>query len=134
MLAEAQLQLAICQLVKWRRPLGRLVEKDCADGVEPDRSDLTSADRSTVVAVAWAVTRAARYGLFRPRCLVRALAIQRMLRRHGIVAGQINIGVRTRDGAFQAHAWVEVGGVVVGDTPHHIRTFTRVTDLRLVEL
>jgi len=61
------------------------------------------------------------------------MAIQRMLRRRGITASRINVGVRRRNGEFEAHAWIELDGVVIGDSRQHVQTFTRLPDLRLVE-
>ncbi len=131
LLAEAQRDLLACQLAKWRRPVGELLDWSGA----PDLPDANGRIHyREVEAVAWAVTRAAAYGLFRPRCLVRSLAIQRMLRRRGVRAGSLAIGVRLRDGAFEAHAWVELDGAVIGDSHQHVQTFTRITDHRLVEL
>jgi len=43
------------------------------------------------------------------RCLVRSLVLVEMLARRGIDAAFV-LGVRT-DGDFEAHAWVEKGGV-----------------------
>ena len=130
LVAEAQLVLISCQLAKWRRPIGRLIAPDSTpSGDETDRLD-----RQTARSVAWAVTRAARYGVFRPQCLVRSLAIQRMLRKRRVSTGSLNIGVRMHDGSFEAHAWVEVDGAVLGDDPRHVQTFTKVTDFRMVEL
>jgi hypothetical protein len=128
MIAEAQVVLLSCQLAKWRRPIGKLIEWN-AGGDGTGVNDWRAVER-----VAWAVTRAGRYGVFRPKCLVRSLAIQRMLRRRGIAASTLNIGVRMQDGSFQAHAWVELSGAVVGDTLQHVQTFAKVTDFRLVEL
>lgn len=130
LLAEAQMVLTTCQLAKWWRPIGRLVGWNAA---APDHGG-KKVDWAVVQLVAWAVTRAARHGVFRPQCLVRSMAIQRMLRRRGIVRGSLHIGARTVDGAFQAHAWVELDGAVIGDSLQHVRTFTKVTDLRMVEL
>ena len=130
LLAEAQLVLISCQLAKWQRPIGRLIAPDskaAAGGTD-------GSDREMARSVAWAVTRAAKYGVFRPQCLVRSLAIQRMLRRRGVVTGSLNIGVRMQEGSFEAHAWVELDGAVVGDSLQHVQTFTKVTDLRMVEL
>ena len=69
-----------------------------------------------------AVHRAARYGLFRPRCLTRALALQRLLARRGWPAS-LHVGVRRDRGALLAHAWVELDGAVLGDSPEHVATF-----------
>lgn len=133
LLVEAQLVLVQCQIAKWRRPTGQLIEWNAGRSADAP-APFDGATRDSVVSVAWAVTRAARYGVFRPQCLVRSLAIQRMLRRRGIVTGSLNVGVRMQNGSFEAHAWVELNGAVVGDTLQHVRTFTKVTDLRLVEL
>ena len=130
LLAEAQIVLTACQMARWRRPIGRLVGWN---GAAPTPGD-SRVDWPLVQSVAWAVTRAARHGVFRPQCLVQSMAIQRMLRRRGVMTSSLNIGARMVDGVFQAHAWVELGSVVIGDSLHHVRTFTKVTDLRLVEL
>ena len=82
--------------------------------------------------VAWAVLVASNHGLTRPTCLVRSLAIQQMLRDRGLPPGQIKIGVRWQDDEFLAHAWVEQGDRVLGDSPSHVATFDPVTDMRMV--
>ncbi len=130
LIAEAQLVLVTCQIARWLRPTGRLLTSESEQQLEP----ATRPDYATAARIGWAVTRAARYGLFRPKCLVRSLAVQRMLRRRGIEASELRIGVRLDQGALAAHAWVELGGAVVGDTVKHVRTFTPVTDFRMVEL
>ena len=73
--------------------------------------------------LALAVTRAASHGVFRPQCLVRAVALKHLLDARGLGGGRVQIGVRTRQGAFAAHAWVEFGGEVLGDRPEHVGTF-----------
>ena len=130
MIAEAQLTLASCQVAKWLRPKGQLLTGEEANQrVAAERPDYRAA-----ALVGWSVTRAARYGFFRPQCLVRSLAMQRMLRRRGIDSSELRIGVRMEEGALAAHAWVEVGGAVIGDSLRNVRTFTPVTDFRMVEL
>src|SRR3954468_13204462 len=52
---------------------------------------------------------ASRFGPYRPGCLVRSLALQRLLRRHGIES-RLRIGVRKRRAVIEAHAWVEHEG------------------------
>lgn len=52
---------------------------------------------------------------WQPTCLVRALALERLLRRRGFEGAEVRIGVRRQDGGFSAHAWVECGGEIVGD-------------------
>jgi len=48
------------------------------------------------------------------RCLQRSMITARMMRRHGIAA-EVVIGYRPVP--FFSHAWVEVGGRVVNDSP-----------------
>jgi hypothetical protein len=48
-------------------------------------------------------------------CLQRSAATACLLKRHGIAA-QMVIGVQPLP--FKAHAWVEVGGLVVNDKPY----------------
>jgi hypothetical protein len=81
-----------------RAPAGRVV-----------RAELEEARRW-----ARAVARAQRIPWARNACLGRSLALERLLRKHGVADSCICIGVQAGD-AFGAHAWVEVGGVVVGD-------------------
>jgi hypothetical protein len=42
-------------------------------------------------------------------CLKRSLILFRLLRRRGIPA-ELRLGVRTVEGTFSAHAWIECGG------------------------
>jgi hypothetical protein len=58
----------------------------------------------------------------RAHCLPRALALHFWLRREGIPS-EVCIGVRKEDGALRAHAWVELGGLVVDDLPLAVAPF-----------
>ncbi len=62
------------------------------------------------------VSIAARRGAWRSRCLPTALALQWMLARRGI-ASQLRLGVRRREGLFEAHAWIEHAGEALIDGP-----------------
>lgn len=68
-------------------------------------------DRTT-----WAVSAVAERSPVSMTCLVRALAADAILRRHGF-ASQVRIGVRCRDGAssrpLDSHAWVECDDRIV---------------------
>ena len=55
------------------------------------------------------------------RCLPNSLLLIAFLRRHGIHADLV-LGVHTFP--FEAHSWVEHGGVVLNDTIEHVRWFT----------
>lgn len=74
----------------------------------------TSQPGTSQAAVALAVSRAAAHHLWAMTCLPRALALQRMLARRGIAAA-LRIGVRKEAGTLAAHAWVEVGGLALGE-------------------
>lgn len=84
-------------------------------------------------ALALAVGRVATYGLSRPACLARTIALRELLLEDGIDGASIRIGVRRHRGTFQAHAWVRWGDHILGDHADHIATFTEVDDLRVME-
>src|SRR5581483_7029840 len=76
-LAEAQIALLSAQLLVWTRPTGRLVA-----GTAPERAPAeppTGSPDPRATRWALAVARAAEHGLFRPYCLVRAVALHRLL-------------------------------------------------------
>lgn len=56
-------------------------------------------------------------------CLKKSLVLWYLLRRQGITA-QLQIGVRQEQGEFQAHAWVEYQGYVIGDRQEVKQHFT----------
>jgi Transglutaminase-like superfamily len=70
-----------------------------------------------------AVRRAALYGVGRPQCLARSIAISHLLEREGIAGAIVRIGVRPSDASLSAHAWVEFAGEIVGDSRAHVRGF-----------
>jgi hypothetical protein len=112
--AEAQLALLRAQTMRWVRPLGEFVEVAPDEPLHSHRASL--AQRQTCDRLASAVNRATRYGIFRPLCLTRAVALSRLLDAHGIAGHRIRIGVRRDAGSFTAHAWVELGHRILGDT------------------
>src|SRR5512138_1029301 len=106
LLAEAQYLLIACQFARWRRPVGQLLRianesADSASGAaqsgNPGTGDTAApashrVELDEAALIAWAITRAADFGLFRPKCLVRSLALQRMLRRHLSTGGELRLG------------------------------------------
>lgn len=72
--------------------------------------------------VVWAVSTVAR-SLRGTSCLASALALQRVLARHGH-SSEVHIGVARAGGAFAAHAWVIRDGSVLIDTGDH-STYSR---------
>lgn len=110
-----------------REPIGNLTERRQRLAGAP-QGDLQRAEQ-----LAAAINSAADHGLFRPFCLVRAVALEELLLREGITGGDIRIGVRRRDGVFAAHAWVRWGDVILGDDSAHVATFTEVDDIRVLQ-
>ncbi len=55
-------------------------------------------------------------------CLVRALALQRLLARRDIPS-LVRIGANKSDGNFQAHAWLEVDGQTIGEPEDIVEKF-----------
>lgn len=129
-LLRAQNALLEAQFRLWTSRTGSLLSVT----EEVSSLALTPAQVWRAQAVAWSVTRAARYGLFRPKCLARSIALTRLLKRNGITGGRLRIGVRPQPGAIMAHAWVTLGGQVLGDDPVFVDGFTEISDPRLAGL
>ncbi|HEX5437350.1 MAG TPA: lasso peptide biosynthesis B2 protein [Gemmatimonadaceae bacterium] len=128
-LLVAQRALIWAQLLVWTRPTGRLVSRADAAGDSLPAEPLDP----RAYRLALAVGRAAEHGLFRPLCLVRAVALHRLLEARQIRGSRIRIGVRQAGGRFLAHAWVEHGAVVLGDVESHTRRFTQLADVHLMD-
>jgi hypothetical protein len=75
--------------------------------------DRTSPD--AIEQISSAVDRASTWYWKEVLCLQRSAATACLLKRYGIPAEMV-IGVQQMP--FQAHAWVEVGGLVVNDKPY----------------
>ena len=67
-----------------------------------------------VALTARVVRAAARHGLGNPSCLEESLVLVYLLRRQGIDS-QLRIGVKKNIPKFEAHAWVECGGVALNE-------------------
>jgi hypothetical protein len=124
---EAQLALLRAQAIRWLRPLGEFVE--IAPGNDPAVSSPSGAQTHTCDRLASAISRATRYGIFRPLCLTRAVALSRMLDAHGVVGHRIRVGVRRDGGSFTAHAWVELGHRILGDTTTNTLAYLPLTQV-----
>lgn len=61
-----------------------------------------------------ATSRVTRYSWLPGNCLSRSLALLWLLQRNGHDA-DLRLGVSLDGGTFAAHAWVELGGVVLND-------------------
>ena len=118
-LLAAQAALLRAQLLVWTRPRGWLLAPARPVAVETAGRDVAP----TVRRLALAVERAAEHGLFRPSCLVRAVAVHRMLESHGFTGSGIRVGVRQESGRFLAHAWVDYQGHVLADREWRVKKF-----------
>jgi len=78
--------------------------------------------------MALAVDRVARFGVFRPTCLVRAVALERQIRRAHAGSAVVRIGVAPVGGELLAHAWIELDGRVIGDEMSNVRRYTPLHD------
>lgn len=125
--AEAQIVLLRTQAMRWLSPLGKFVD------VSTERPGMTFPARGTHAQacehIAAAIDRASRYGVFRPLCLTRAVALSQMLNAHGIAGHTIRIGIRHERGSFTAHAWVELGHRVLGDRTANILGYLPLTQV-----
>jgi hypothetical protein len=93
-------------------------------------------EREQVVTAVRMVNAAERYGLTRPTCLEKSLALWWLLRRQGITSS-IRIGARTAQGKLEAHAWVECKGAALNepaDEHRHYATFDAAFPLQRSEL
>jgi hypothetical protein len=76
----------------------------------PSATDLHAAQRAAALAEI-----AGRRGAVRATCLRQALFLHWLLRRQGLLP-VLRLGVRKTDGVFDAHAWVELDGVPLGQS------------------
>jgi hypothetical protein len=107
--------VAVVRLSLWVLPFRAIHRASSARGAAPR---VPGAPRSAPPErLVWAVEAAARR-VPRATCLVRALAAQVLLARHGH-ASQLRLGVARGAGrAFEAHAWLEGNGrVLIGGGP-----------------
>lgn len=90
------------------RPLHRLLDRLAAKTRDTSRISTAYPDRA-----AWAVCAACRRIPGARTCLIEALALEFLLRRHDFPA-QLRLGVcKDESGKLRAHAWVELHGRVV---------------------
>jgi len=135
-LAEAQFQLLVAQFIVATRRTGQLVSRapldPFGDTDSPTGTSSPNADPRPEQ-LALAIGRAAEHGIFRPLCLVRAVALKRLLDRHGYDGGIVKIGVRLSRGRFAAHAWVAYGSQILGDQEWHVKSFAELDEISVME-
>lgn len=127
-LIHAQLLLFWAQALVWTRPAGKLVN---SSAVATERAE-AGIDMVVARRLALQVNRVADFGPVRSLCLVRAVAINRMLESHGMHGSRLRIGVRKTGDRFAAHAWIEYGGEIIGDEESHVKQFAELADVNLI--
>ena len=134
-LAEAQFELLVAQYIVAARRTGQLVSRAALDPFGDDHAAAASVPNADPRPgqLALAIGRAAEHGVFRPLCLVRAVALKRMLDRHGYDGGIVKIGVRLNRGRFAAHAWVAYGAQILGDQEWHVKSFAELDEISVME-
>jgi hypothetical protein len=90
---------------------------DVIPGFTPAPEELYRARR-----YAYWLNIASRHHVVRARCLHRSLVLHHWLRRERMPS-DLRIGVRKDNGTLKAHAWVELGGRVVSDSPSAVAAF-----------
>ena len=129
-LLAAQTALLRAQVLLWTRRRGRLMISPTESANSAASREAGRADVEPVVRkVCLAVSRAAHRGLFRPSCLVRAVALQAMLQSRGFSGSSVRVGVRRENGALLAHAWVNYRDTVLADQGWYVRKFDELARL-----
>ena len=128
-LVIAQRMLLAAQWTVWRRPRGELL-RPLANGTlaAPAHANQAHANQAHLERMVTAVDRVSRFGLFRPTCLVRAVALERVLQQSDAGPAAVRVGVHRERDALLAHAWIELGGRVIGDNPAFVRRFVPLHD------
>ena len=134
-IAEAQIELLVAQFIVATRRTGELVSRAPLDPFGDDSAPGAPAANvdPRPEQLALAVGRAAENGVFRPLCLVRAVALKRLLDRHGFEGSVVKIGVRLSRGRFAAHAWVAYGDQILGDQEWHVKSFAELDEISVME-
>ncbi len=130
-LLQAQWALLHAQGLCVLRPVGAFVSPAAPAG-DLSREEPSEVRWEEAARIALAVRRAAEHGLFRPACLVRSIALTRLLERHGIPGSQLRVGVRREGERFAAHAWVEYGGRVLGDQEERVSRYTPIPNVEVL--
>jgi hypothetical protein len=126
-LLRAKATLIYVQILVRILPRGRMIGKSHQTPL-PDGAPATHLPHR-IRELAIAVSRAARHGLLRPSCLVRAIALHRLIEAHGYAGSRVRVGVHWSGNRFDAHAWVDYMGIIVGDDPLHVARFEEIAPL-----
>ena len=129
-LCAAQYALIRAQILIWMRRRGELLAPSVpTPSAEPTEREVAPEVRR----LALAVERTAEYGLFRPTCLVRSVALQRMITSRGFTGSSVRVGVRLREGRLLAHAWVDYRGAVLADRAWEVSNFDELARMDVMQ-
>jgi hypothetical protein len=113
-LAATWAGLRLAGFRRWKALLVRLTphKPDSTQPLDPGRIE-------TAHEIARIQEAVSRHLIFHASCLEQSLVLWWLLGRRGIPA-ELRIGARQNAGRFEAHAWVELGSVVLNDSgdPH----------------
>jgi len=117
MLAQAVIILPLMALVlrlmglrRCQRIFLRFIPHNPA--LKTERPETTHAQAFRVSRI---VSLAVRHGIYPANCLQRSLALWWLLHRQGIWS-ELQFGTRREAGRFEAHAWIEIAGVILNDS------------------
>jgi hypothetical protein len=110
--------LRLAGLRRWKAVLLSLTPR-AADSAGP--SDPAVIANAQVITHIQQIT--AGHLIFQTSCLEQSLVLWWLLRRRRIAA-ELRIGGRKEEGRFEAHAWVELGSVVLNDSGEEHLHFT----------
>ncbi len=110
LLPMTELGLRIFGFRRWKELL-----ENFSFSTRPPRALEPAAKMEIAVRAVRAVRSVELHGLSTPNCLERSMTLWWLLRRDG-VAAELHIGARMQGERFEAHAWVELAGVVLNDT------------------
>lgn len=135
---RAQLALVRAAWDVRRRRTGRLLSMDAEEATGEERSLPSSNtvkggedDLSDARRIGESVRVVARRGLGRPRCLVKALAVKRLLDDEGLEDARVRVGVKEDPPDIRAHAWVEFRGHVVGEFEENVEGYADLPGLHV---
>lgn len=104
---------------RWRQLIEHISPSGPRRGALEPATQLSMAER-----IARAASSAVLHAPGTPNCLVRSLTLWWLLRREDI-EGELHIGARKSESRFEAHAWIELSGVVLNDSPSVHKHYAR---------
>lgn len=111
--------LRVAGFRRWKKLIEHFSPSDPRRRILEPAAQLEMAEK-----IARAAHSAERHGLGTPNCLERSVTLWWLLRREGI-EGELHIGARKSELRFEAHAWVQLRGVVLNDSPNVHKHYAR---------